>query len=389
MGLRQVTGLVCARCRERLPPRATTCPSCADAGLVEVAYDYADAGRGLDRDTLMRREPWMWRYKELLPLDELAELPCLQVGMTPVYGAARLGEWVGLPNLLVKDEARSPSGSLEDRASALALVEARESGRRVLAVASGGAAAGSLACFAAACGVRSVVFAPDDADPAELALASCYGALVLRVSGGLFAARALCAQACHTLRWFDRTAAATPYPFEGKKTLGHEIGELLCERPPDWVVVAADDAGETLGAVARGLDELRKVRLLTGRPRLLGVGGADQLPALSGRSEEPSWRRAAEALRESEGGVAMAAPEACAEAATEAARRAGLCVDGAGAAALAGLRSAVAEGTVEKSSTVLVVVGGRGRQTALASAVDVGQELQRVEEAAAQAGLTN
>jgi threonine synthase len=391
MGLRQVTGLSCTRCGRRHGERASACEDCAENGLLELTYDYADAARSLDRDSLSRREPWMWRYKELLPLDELAELPNLQVGYTPVFGAPRLAEWVGVGGLWLKDEGRSPSGTVEDRASALCCVQAREAGRKVVALATRGEAGASQACLDATSGQRTVVFAPDDARGDDLALAGLFGAAVLHVSGPLAEAAGLCAQACRKLGWFDRTPLATPWPFEGLKTVGHEVAEQLCERMPDWVVVA-DTSGELLAAVARGLEGMRRAGLTKATPRLLGVErapGSRLGAALGERSDDAAWLRAAGAVRSSEGAAVEVEAAAVDQAMAEAARRAALAVDDDGALAIAGLRRAVADGLVAPGHTALALVNGRARRSAKAApAFEVGRELRKVEQAFKKAGFS-
>ncbi|HEY3448796.1 MAG TPA: pyridoxal-phosphate dependent enzyme [Myxococcales bacterium] len=391
MGERQVTGLVCTNCGQRVSAKAGRCLECAETGLVELAYDLADVSRSLDLSTLARREPWMWRYKELLPLDELAELPGLQIGYTPIFGAPRLAEWTGLDGLYLKDEGRSPAGTLEDRASALASVQARQAGRKVLAVASGGAAAPSLACLGASAGQRAVVFAPDDAAEDDLALAALFGALVLRVDGPLFEAARLCAEACKKLRWFDRTPLAAPWTFEGLKTAGHEIADQLCERMPDWVAVADAAGGELVAAVARGLEEMRRAGLVQAAPRILAVEPAGRVRlggALKGREADAGWARAAKAVKASDGAAVAVEDEAAREAALEAARRAALAVDPDGARVLAGLRQAASEGILERGQRVLALVNGRARSSAKAAPrAEVGRELAKVEQAAKQAGV--
>ncbi len=394
MGDRQVTGLVCSSCGQRVSAKAGRCEDCGERGLVELAYDFADVSRSLDLPALARREPWMWRYKELLPLDELAELPGLQLGFTPVSGAPRLAAWAGLDGLYLKDEGRSPSGTVEDRASALASVQARQAGRKVLAVASGGAAAPSLACLCASAGQRAVVFAPEGAREDDLALAALFGAVVLRVDGPPLEARRLCAEACRMLRWFDRTPLAAPWTFEGLKTAGLEIAEQLCEAMPDWIAVAdpeAEGEGELVAAVAAGLEGMRRAGLVQAVPRILAVEAADRVrlgSALKGREAEAGWARAAKAVRQSDGAAVAVEPPAVDEAAREAARLAALAVDPAGALVLAGLRQASGEGVLEKGRRVLALVGGRRRGGApAAQGFAVGREPAKVEEAAKRSGL--
>ena len=379
MGLRQVKGLVCHRCGARAGERSALCADCGPLGLLEYAYDYEEAARTLDRDSLGRRETWMWRYRELLPLDELAETPNLQVGMTPVSGAPRLAAWLGLAGLWLKDEGRSPTGSIEDRASALCVAQARDSARKVVAVASDGAAAPSCACFAAATGLSAVVFATADACAADLSLATLFGATILEVAGSKAAARELCEKACHELKWFDGTALASAFPFEAKKTAGHEIAEQLEVKMPDWVAVA-DDEGETVASVARGLEEMRTLKLARQAPRLLRV-------VRSRSGKEPAFQRAEKLVQQSEGETVTVAADGAAAALLQAARQAALLVDEDGARAIAGLRRAVEDGVIQPSQTALALVGGRRREAAApAKRTRVGNELARVERAMTRPG---
>jgi threonine synthase len=73
-----------------------------------VRYDLDGVRRAVDRDAIGRRQPTMWRYRELLPVEDDANIVTLGEGMTPLLSAPRLGEAFGLSNLLVKDEASRP-----------------------------------------------------------------------------------------------------------------------------------------------------------------------------------------------------------------------------------------------------------------------------------------
>jgi threonine synthase len=348
MGLRHLTGLSCLRCGDELPAQAGECPACAAEGLLCSEFDYDEAARSLDRSSLERREPWMWRYKELLPFDELAQLPSLQVGMTPVHGAPRLATWAGVAGLWLKDEGRNPTGSIADRASALAVVQARESGKKVLAAASAGSGLASLACFAASVDLRAVLFAPREAHAADLAQAARFGALVLKVPQGLAAARELCRSSCRALGFFEASAASSTAPVEGAKTVGLEIGEQLSERIPDWVVTSVGDGAALLG-LARGLEAMRRLGLVKSVPRLLAAHS-------EGVTAPAHVERA---LRESRGGLIAVASAPAREAAVETARRAAVDSGPEAGLAVAGLRQAVRVGMIDAAQTVLAVVNAR------------------------------
>ena len=103
----------------------------------------------------------MWRYRPLMPVEPDAAVPPLTVGWTPTYDAPRLAAALGLGQVWVKDEGRQPTASLKDRASAMALVKAREQGAEVVTTASTGNAAAALSGLAASIGQKNVIFVPE------------------------------------------------------------------------------------------------------------------------------------------------------------------------------------------------------------------------------------
>ena len=70
----------------------------------------------------------MWRYRELLPVEEDTPPTPLRVGGSPLYEEPRLAEMLGLKKLWVKDDGQNPTGALKDRASAMAVAKAWEAG---------------------------------------------------------------------------------------------------------------------------------------------------------------------------------------------------------------------------------------------------------------------
>jgi len=71
------------------------------------------------------------------------------VGWTPLYDCPSIAEEYGIGEFHVKDDGRNPTGSLKDRASAVGVARAVELNQPVIACASTGNAASSLAGFAA------------------------------------------------------------------------------------------------------------------------------------------------------------------------------------------------------------------------------------------------
>lgn len=373
----QISGMRCLACGSSVSARgeAPACPDCGDAGLLDLAYDLDDAARTLDRASLERREPWMWRYRELLPMDELADLPSLQVGMTPVYGAPRLAQRLGAAGLWLKDEGRSPTRSVWDRAALLTALMARERGRKVLAASGDSAALGAAACAAAALGLQAAAFGGTGA-----ALARAFGAASF-TSGSGAKDMALCREAAARLSWANATEGASPYIVDGLKTVAHEIAEQLIERAPDWIAIPAAPASLVV-AVAKGLREMAGLRLLSAPPRLLAV----ELAVEPDRASGGAAIAARQAVSELSGAVVRVDARLAKAAMGWAALEAGVEASAAGAAALAGLARALEQGSVERSSTALVLLTG-GSVAAGESEATSTSDLAAVERAARALGL--
>ena len=347
--------------------------------MLDVIFDLRAARRTLTRRTLARRALDHWRYRELLPVPATARLSPWPVGWTPVAEVPRLADWVGLRVLLVKDEGRNPTASFKDRASSVGVARALARKARVVACASTGNAASSLAGAAAAVGLQSVIFVPEKAPEAKLAQLLTFGARVLRVLGTYDQAWELCQRACGAYGWYNRNAAVNPSLVEGKKTCGLEIAEQLGDGLPDWVAVSVGD-GCTIAGVWKGLQEMRALGFVEKLPRLLGVQAAGASPLVKAFRERAdlvpgpaetladsicvghprNWRKALRAVRESQGALVAVTDDAILDAMREGGRRAGVFGEPAGVAGLAGLRHAVEAGIVGRKESALAVVTGSG-----------------------------
>ena len=105
------------------------CPDHGDEGILDVQYDYNFIAVQISKEVLAHsNDHSIWRYKPMLPVQSGAVLPSLSVGWTPQYYTPRLAKELDLRHVWVKDEGRQPTGSLKDRASAVAVVKAVEKG---------------------------------------------------------------------------------------------------------------------------------------------------------------------------------------------------------------------------------------------------------------------
>src|SRR5215218_1417212 len=123
----------------------------------------------------------MWRYRDLLPIEDGPITYPLAIGDTPLVASHRLREATGSPYLWLKDETRTPTGSNKDRATALVLEHAARNGVRTVSCASTGNVAVSLAVGAAAAGIQATIFVPAEISQAKLKLMLLAGATVLKV----------------------------------------------------------------------------------------------------------------------------------------------------------------------------------------------------------------
>ena len=140
----------CGKTYEAVPDLTT----CECGGILDIVYDYDYIKSVFTKETLKNRQNFtMWRYRELLPVEDTTPDPPLRVGWSPLYAADRLAKQLGIAKLYVKDDGLNPTASLKDRASAMAVAKAKEAGAKVIACSSTGNAASSLAGNAAAAGL--------------------------------------------------------------------------------------------------------------------------------------------------------------------------------------------------------------------------------------------
>lgn len=360
---------------------AYVCPRHGRDGTLDVVYDHDLIGRRVTRDTLPDL-PGMWRFLPLLPVAADAALPPLVVGATPLVDAPRLAAAVGVGRVWVKDDSRMPSGSLKDRASAMAVVKAAAAGATTVTTASTGNAAAALACLAAAVTMPAVIFVPASAPAAKIAQLLVFGAAVVLVDGSYDQAVELSMAAAERRGWYNRNTGFNPYMTEGKKTVVYEICEQLGWRAPDAVAVGVGD-GCIIGSLHKGLRDLVALGWIDRMPRLIGVqaegspylaeawrSGEDPLTKPPARAETvadsisaglPRDRlKAMSAVEETDGVFVTVSDDEILAAIPDMARGCGVFGEPAAAAAWAGVRVAARLGALSRRDEVVVVNTGSG-----------------------------
>ena len=377
--MKYVLGAKCVKCGREYAavPGLTTC-SCG--GILDIRYDYAALRRELSREALARNpDRSMWRYRPLLPVEADTVPPPLRVGWSPLYEARRLGAELGLKQLYIKDDGQNPTASLKDRASALAVVKAKEAGADTIACSSTGNAASSLAGNAAAAGLHTYIFVPSRAPKGKVAQLRIFGSTVISVDGSYEDTFELSRAAIDKWGWYNRNAAINPYLSEGKKTVTLEIMEQLNWQAPDYIALSVGD-GCTIAGAWKGLTDLYEVGLIDKLPRLIAVQAEGCCPLNRAIQTGQPWSpteentladsiavgvprnpdKALGAIRASHGVAVNVSDEEILAAMRLLGRTQGVFGEPAGVTGTAGVKKARSLGLISPDSTVVSIVTGNG-----------------------------
>ncbi|MEA3231099.1 MAG: threonine synthase [Thermodesulfobacteriota bacterium] len=371
------------------------CPDHGGEGIIDVQYDYDFIGRQISKEALLHsNENNIWRYKPLLPVQPHAKVPPLSVGWTPLYHTPRLAADLGFKDVWVKDDGRQPTASFKDRASAVAVVKAKEKGVRIITTASTGNAAAALSGLCASMQQPNVIFVPEAAPQAKIAQLLVFGSRVILVKGTYDDAFELCLKAARTYGWYNRNTGYNPYMTEGKKTAAYEICEQLGWHAPDRIFVSVGD-GCIIGGLHKGLKDLMALGWIDKMPKLMGVQAAGSSymytawknsediltkPPVNPRTVADSISaglprdriKAMAAVKETDGAYMSISDDDILRAIPALARGAGVFAEPAGAASYAGFVNAVHQQLISRDEKIVVLNTGNGLK-------DVAGAMQAVE----------
>jgi len=288
--------IVCPRCDNRFP-LSYVLNLCTCGSPLLVSYDLKKAAAALGKADLQRRAPSLWRYRELLPLQDDANLVTLGEGCTPLLEAKTLAREFGVKRLWIKDEAQNPTGSFKDRGLAVAISRAKELGIKKVAIPSAGNAGGSLAAYAARARIEAHVFMPRDTPIANQVEVQQYGAVLTLVDGLINDCGKIIAERKTAEGWFDISTLKEPYRVEGKKTMGYEIAEQLNWSLPE-VIIYPTGGGTGLIGMWKAFNELEGLGWIGNeRPRMVSVQAKGCAPIVrafdAGKEIAEPWENAA------------------------------------------------------------------------------------------------
>lgn len=367
----------CFNCGTRYPISRTEyrCDECG--GLLEIVFELSS-----------RRIPWrtrptsVWKYREILPVDNDRFVSTLAEGGTALHRCTRLGRMLGLKNLYVKNEGENPTGSFKDRGMTVALSKAQELGKRRVVCASTGNTAASLAAYSARAGLDCVVLVPKGkVAPGKMLQVLIHGAKIFEINGDFDQAMEMVVRLTQERNSFYLMNSLNPFRLEGQKTLAFEVFDQLRSMVPEAVMLPVGNGGN-ISAIWKGFDEFRKLGLSKSRPRMIGVQAEKAAPiatafrkkrdtiipvsnpqtvATAIRIGSPvNWSKVLRAIKESHGSATTVSDKQILTAQQVLASKEGIFVEPASAASIAGLSNCIESGDLDPSDVVVCVTTGHG-----------------------------
>ena len=358
------------------------CSECSKPLLARYNIDKAKSE--FKKEMLKDREKTLWRYREMLPINDLKFELSLGEGYTPMIHASRLGQEFGMKNLFIKEEGLNPTTSFKARGLCLAISKAHEFGIKEVSIPSAGNAAGAMSAYAALAGMKSFVFMPKDVPQPFISECKALGAEVNLVDGLITDCGKLAAEGVKKYGRFDVSTLKEPYRIEGKKIMGYEVAEQMLWKLPD-VIIYPTGGGTGLVGMWKAFDEMEKLGWINSkRPRMVSVQSSGCAPMVKafndGKEFAEPWvgaRTIADglrvpaavgdflilrAIRESNGTAVAVSDEEILECTNIIGRTEGIFAAPEGGATLAALNQLLKDGWIKKDETIVLFNTGSGHK---------------------------
>jgi threonine synthase len=356
------------------------CRKCGD--LLEIKYEPEELSRAVSKSEWRNAPLSVWRYRDFMPITDSSKIVSLNEGGTGLHLCQRLSKHLGIRQLYVKNEGENPTGSFKDRGMTVGVTKAVELGVKSVICASTGNTSASLAAYSAKAGLQCAVLIPSGKIAyGKLSQAMIYGAKVIQVRGNFDESLDIVLKLSEKHRSIYLLNSINPFRIEGQKSLGYEICDQLNQEAPDRIVVPVGNAGN-ISAIWKGFTEFHELGVVKSLPKMTGIQAAGSAPiaraikngsdtivpvsapetvATAIRIGAPvSWKKAMNAIRESDGTAEMVTDEEILSAQKMLARVEGLFVEPASASSIAGLKKLVDNGTIDRNERVVCVTTGHG-----------------------------
>jgi threonine synthase len=248
------------------------------------------------KESLSKRVPSLWRYREFLPIINDENIVTLGEGMTPIVPLKNIGSRLGIVNLWLKDEGILPTGTFKCRGATVGVSKARELGVKTLIMPTNGNAGAAWAMYCARAGINAHIVMPEDAPSITRSECCISGAKLYLVRGLIGDAGRMVARAVENHDWYDTSTLKEPYRIEGKKTMALEILEQLNWEVPD-VIVYPTGGGVGIIGIYKSLRELQEIGWIQKKmPRLVSVQSTGCAPIVKAwqerKTESEAWLHA-------------------------------------------------------------------------------------------------
>lgn len=373
------SSLECSACQKKYPlSEINTYATCCNKPLV-VNY-HVDAA--LLKEDLTRREITMWRYFEMLPVQNKNNIVSLGEGMTPIIRLSNLENRYGFSHLLLKDESMNPTGSFKARGMSMAVSKMKELGIKKCIIPTAGSAGGALAAYCAKANIQCVVTMPTHTPDSFKSECRLYNAELLLVDGLINDCARKASEINRDGNYFDVSTLKEPYRLEGKKTMGYEIAEQLNWKLPDAIVYPAG-GGTGLIAIWKAFRELIGLGWLSGPlPKMIAVQAENCAPIRSAYNDPVNWKKSfrvkasianglvvpdpfgmdlvQKTIYESAGDVIAVSEQAIMDGIVEMAKSEGILLSPEGSATWKALGALVEKNAISKSDKLLLLNTGSG-----------------------------
>ncbi len=374
--------LECTRCSAQYSAKElhNLCPGCGK--VLFPRYDLERVGAEVTREALAGREPNMWRYREVMPVEDPANIMTLGEGMTPLLPLPAVGRALGLRHVFVKEEGLNPTGSFKARGLSAAVSKAKELGVRAASLPSAGNAGSAAAAYCARAGIDLYLVMPADVPHVNQAECVTYGAHTYLIHGLINDAGRSLREQGRAKGWFDMSTLKEPYRVEGKKTMGYELAEQFHWSLPD-VIIYPTGGGTGIVGMWKAFDELEALGWIgRQRPRMVIVQAAGCAPMVrahrNGQEHAEPWENAQtiaaglrvpeaigdylilQAIRDSGGGSYAVTDEQILADMRELATAEGVFACPEGAATYGALKAMVQEGRISPDERVVLFNTGAG-----------------------------
>ncbi len=277
--------LKCSKCG-RIYPHDIPVNTCECGYPLLSVYDLEKARETMTKKGIAGRINSLWRYHEVLPVIQEKNVVTLGEGMTPIVTAERLGQEMGVRNLMIKDEGLLPTGTFKARGASVGVSKCKELGIKSISMPTNGNAGSAWSTYAARAGISSYIVMPVDAP--QIARAECYvtGSRLFLIKGLINDAGAAVKQASKDYDLFDVSTLKEPYRLEGKKTMGYELLEQLDWQLPD-VILYPTGGGVGIIGIYKALNEALEMDLIDSiTTRLVSVQAEGCAPIVKAFSEK-------------------------------------------------------------------------------------------------------